>query len=104
MIEVFAATFAFASAVALQNLFERNAYVYSMVEKYPQRIVQFLWIDPSNTKVLSYMEERYSEWHFAGVKAHQCFEKFNSTSSTMHLIAEFCQEKGIPLFIHIYSE
>jgi len=85
------------------DLSERNAFVHSMVGKYPDRIIQFLWINPSSQEVLSYMKDTYSAWNYAGIKAHQCFEKFDSSSSTMHSIAEFCQDKGIPFFIHFYS-
>jgi len=86
------------------GLAERNELVYSLHQKYPDRILQFYWADPLSGNVMDELRKRYSEWHFKGIKLHQCISAFKAGSPVMREIALFARENRLPVFIHLYSK
>ncbi len=88
---------------AVNNLDKRNEYVYKLLQKLPKRIIQFYWADPNKENIIDDLEKKYEEWNYSGIKLHQCSEQFSSVHYKMHQIADFAKYKGIPIFIHLYS-
>ncbi len=89
-------------AILKKNLTIRNEFVYHLSQQYPDRIIQFIWINPSLLNVIEDLEQKYNKWKFKGIKTHQCIDKFESDSWMMYSIAEFARSKNIPIFIHLY--
>ena len=46
----------------------------------------------------------FKKWHFKAVKLHQVCTPFESDGIEINQIAKFCEEKRIPLFIHLWSD
>lgn len=40
---------------------------------------------------------------FAGIKLHQCLNKFSNEDEGMKIISQFATEKNTPIFIHLYN-
>jgi predicted TIM-barrel fold metal-dependent hydrolase len=89
-------------AILKKNLLVRNEFVYRLSRQYPDRIIQFFWVNPNNSNVIDELEDKYSKWNVKGIKTHQCIDAFDSDSWMMYSLAEFAREKHIPIFIHLY--
>lgn len=81
-----------------------NEYVYNLAQKTQGRVIQFVWISKKIGNVTEYLEEKYSEWGFCGVKLHQCWEKFSVDSGFFRDVALWVEKKDMPLFIHPDSD
>jgi len=81
-----------------------NAFVHTLREKLPERIIQFYWLDPMKINVLTELETALQNWHIQGIKLHQACETFSNDSLEMHQVADFSTEYQLPVFIHIYSK
>ncbi len=80
-----------------------NEHVFSMVQEYPNRLLQYFWIDPNAPNLITILEENYEKMSFAGIKLHQCMMKFSNKDVGMKIISQFATEKNIPIFIHLYN-
>ena len=80
-----------------------NEFVYSLAEKYPDRIIQIYWLDPRKPDFITKLENDFEKWHFKGIKLHQVCTPFKSDGIEINNIARFCEEKRLPLFIHLWS-
>jgi predicted TIM-barrel fold metal-dependent hydrolase len=84
--------------------FERgNQLVNSLREKYPERIIQFLWVNPENENSINRVKKALDTWKVKGIKLHQCLSNFSNEGSGMRKLAEFAGNNNLPIFIHIYS-
>jgi predicted TIM-barrel fold metal-dependent hydrolase len=96
------------SAAALkkqkEDLAARNELVHSFHEKHPDRIEQFYWADPAADDFLEDLASKHEAWGFRGIKLHQCVERFGMDAPVLRDMAEFAGDKGLPVFIHIYSK
>jgi predicted TIM-barrel fold metal-dependent hydrolase len=81
-----------------------NEYVYSLVEQYPDRIIQFYWCVLNSPEVLNKLKENYNIWTFKGLKVHQCWEHFTYKSQIFNNIAKFARENNLSIFVHSYSK
>jgi predicted TIM-barrel fold metal-dependent hydrolase len=45
----------------------------------------------------------FDKWHFKGIKLHQVCTPFKSDGIEINNIVKFCENKRLPLFIHLYS-
>jgi uncharacterized protein len=81
-----------------------NQYVFGFARQCPERVIQFLWVTTAIEKPVEYLEQKYSEWGFSGVKLHQCWESFTIASPYFECVAGWAEAKGLPLFIHIWSD
>ncbi|UCE06001.1 MAG: amidohydrolase family protein, partial [bacterium] len=84
------------------NLSVRNEFVYNLSRQHPDRIIQFIWVNPNISNMVEELEDKYNKWNFKGIKTHQCIDAFDSDSWMMYKLAEFAKAKNIPLFIHLY--
>ncbi|HEY96256.1 MAG TPA: amidohydrolase family protein [Dehalococcoidia bacterium] len=81
-----------------------NEFVYSLVEEKPDRIIQVYWLDPRKHNFMMKLENDFEKWHFKGIKLHQVCTPFKSDGIEINNIAEFCEEKRLPLIIHLWSD
>ena len=83
---------------------EGNEYVFNLVKQAPDRIFQFLWVNPNDKNVVKKIEDKYVLWNFKGLKIHQCWNKCNLRNESMELIIKWAEKKELPVFIHIASK
>ena len=83
---------------------EGNEYVYDLTKRADSRIIQFVWLTTAINKPLEYLDEKYAEWNFQGVKLHQCWETFSIDSDFFKNVAIWTENHDLPLFIHLYSD
>ena len=50
-----------------------NEFVYKLKTAAADRIIQFIWITKDINNPTDYLDSRYAEWKFHGVKLHQCW-------------------------------
>ncbi len=81
-----------------------NEHVYSLVKKYPKRIIQFYWARLSLPNILDNIERDYAEYKFKGIKLHQCWESFKVGSNNFNKVVEWATSKNLPVFIHLFSK
>lgn len=82
---------------------ERNAYVLSLAEKRPARIIPFYWADPSDRDAVKDLDLAVGRDGFRGIKLHQCVNRFSCAGPVLDDIAALAAEKSVPVFIHLYS-
>ena len=80
-----------------------NDYVYSLVKEYPERLLQFFWVNPLEADLEKKLRTDFDKMSFAGIKLHQCLNKFSNTDEGMEIISKFAIEKNLPIFIHLYN-
>ena len=81
-----------------------NEFVYDLKTKTENRVIQFLWVTSRIEKITDYLNTKYADWAFLGVKMHQCWEKFSIDSDFFKKVAKWTEKKDLPLFIHLYSD
>jgi uncharacterized protein len=86
-----------------KHIYEGNYRVYDIVSKYPDRLIQFYWASPDRVNILSELSDHFKQWHFKGIKFHQCWERFSVRSVIFDKIAQFAFENDLPIFIHLWS-
>lgn len=82
---------------------ERNAYVLSLAEKRPERIIPSYWADPSDPDAVKDLDRAVGGYGFRGIKLHQCVNRFSCADPVLDDIAALAAEKSVPVFIHLYS-
>ncbi len=81
-----------------------NDYVYGLARQAPERISQFYWVDPGASEVVAKLDREYGRMGFAGLKLHQCWNRFDLRLGYMDDIAEWAGGKSLPVFIHLGSQ
>lgn len=81
-----------------------NEFVYNLKQKSQGRVIQFIWITKQIGNVTEYLDKKYSEWRFHGVKLHQCWERFSVDSNFFREVALWAEKNDMPLFIHPGSD
>ncbi len=89
---------------AARHISDGNRYVHSFVQAYPDRIIQFYWVMLHRPNILQEIEAQYNEWHFHGIKFHQCWEAFTIRSALFEAAADFATRNRLPIFIHVGSK
>jgi hypothetical protein len=52
---------------------------------------------------LGELERRYDERCFRGLKLHQCWDRFRVGSENFEAVMGWAEQKGLPVFIHLYD-
>lgn len=81
-----------------------NQYVYDLVRQYPNRIIQFYWVNPGEKNIIEKINSCYDKYNFRGLKLHQGITKVDLKSENMQAIAKWAEEKEMPIFIHLCSK
>lgn len=81
-----------------------NEYVYSLVNKNPNRIFQFYWATSYFQDIISRLNETFEKWQYKGIKVHQCWDPFTIDSTFFTEIASWAINKKLPLFIHLRND
>lgn len=89
---------------AVKSIPQGNEYVYSICKETNGRAIQFIWITQDIEDIGLYLDNKYDEWKFQGVKLHQCWEKFVIDSPYFQEVAQWAEDNDLPLFIHLYSD
>jgi len=80
-----------------------NEFVYSFVQRHPDRIIQIYWVDPRKPGFMKKMESDFQKWNFKGIKLHQVCTPFKNDSPEVNQIADFAGINRLPIFIHLWS-
>lgn len=83
---------------------EENEFVYKLKTETGNRVIQFIWVTTGIENITEYLNTKFRDWKFHGVKVHQCWEKFSINSGFFEEVAEWAESKGLPLFIHLFSD
>lgn len=78
-----------------------NEYVYKLAGSMPDIVYQSYWITKDNAGRL---DEDYERMKFVSVKLHQCWEDFRIEDGYFTKVSLWAENRGIPLFIHVYSK
>ena len=81
-----------------------NEYVYELMTKVGDRIIQFIWITTGIENTSEYLNKKFADWDFKGVKLHQCWENFSVDSDFFNEVAIWAENHDLPLFIHLFSD
>jgi predicted TIM-barrel fold metal-dependent hydrolase len=81
-----------------------NEYVYDITTVAADRIIQFFWITTGVKNKTDYLDSKFANWKFHGVKLHQCWENFSIDSEFFNEVAAWTENHDLPLFIHLYSD
>lgn len=81
-----------------------NEYVYDLKTVASNRVIQFVWITTGIKNKTEYLDSKFADWKFHGVKLHQCWENFSVDSEFFREVAIWTENHDLPLFIHLYSD
>ncbi len=81
-----------------------NEYVHDLKTKTDGRLIQFIWITTGIKNTSEYLDRKFADWSFQGVKLHQCWETFSIDSEFFDEVAIWTEKHDLPLFIHLYSD
>jgi predicted TIM-barrel fold metal-dependent hydrolase len=80
-----------------------NQYLAWLKTQCPERIIQYYWANPKDPHVMQKINDHYAEWNFSGIKLQQMVSTFDTDQQSMHDIADFCEAKDMPCFIHLWE-
>ncbi len=80
-----------------------NDLINSIMEKHPERIIHFYWVNPMKEGVIYEIENELNLGRIKGIKLHQCLSDFSNDSLEMIKLSEFAGKNNLPIFIHVYS-
>lgn len=81
-----------------------NKYVFELKNKVPDRIIQFLWVNPLDKGHMSNIERSIGEYKPKGIKIHQAWDSFKIGGTEFNTLAEVARLYKLPIFIHLYSK
>ncbi|MRH41464.1 amidohydrolase family protein [Aquibacillus halophilus] len=79
-----------------------NDIVADAINKFPERFLGWAAVNPLISESVEELESYLERPGFIGVKAHPFMHGY--TIKKLNPIASLCQEKGIPIIIHLSSE
>jgi predicted TIM-barrel fold metal-dependent hydrolase len=77
-----------------------NDSVSKVVSKYPERFMAFVVINPKLKNAMEILEKGIEEQGMVGVKCHAWWHRVDISSELLP-IARRCEEKGLPLLVHL---
>jgi hypothetical protein len=81
-----------------------NAFVHTLAQQHPARIIQFYWLNPRAPDALQQLDKALVTWPIRGIKLHQACDTFRNDRPEMARVAAFAAEHGLPIFIHPYTK
>jgi len=77
-----------------------NDSVHKVVSRYPERFMAFVVINPKLKNAMEVLEKGIEEQGMVGVKCHAWWHRIDISSELLP-IARRCEEKGLPLLVHL---
>jgi len=81
-----------------------NEFVQSLVNKYPERLIHYYWVNFKTENHFEQLQEHYKTWSIKGLKLHQCVVPFQNDSEELENLSRFAAEKNLPIFIHVFNK
>jgi predicted TIM-barrel fold metal-dependent hydrolase len=81
-----------------------NKYVFELKNKVPDKIIQFLWVNPLNKGHMTNIERSICEYQPKGIKLHQAWNSFEIGKAEFNALVDIARSYKLPIFIHIYSK
>lgn len=80
--------------------FRTNDAVADAFQKYPDRIVPFVWINPALDDVEKKLTRYIVGENFKGIKMQPLFDAFVADDEIVDPVLDFAEEHDVPVFIH----
>lgn len=77
-----------------------NELTLQAVEKYPQKIIGFIWLNPHKKDSVQLLEKAVTKWNFKGIKMHPLIDSFLPDQPITHPIMEKAEKYRIPVLFH----
>jgi predicted TIM-barrel fold metal-dependent hydrolase len=78
-----------------------NDIVRRAVQKYPDRLIGFVWVNPNEgQKALDEVKRALGDWGFQGIKLHPLFHAFIPGDETVVPIMEQARQFHVPVLFH----
>lgn len=81
-----------------------NKYVFELKNKVPDKIIQFLWVNPLDKGHMADIERNICEYQPKGIKLHQAWDSFEIGKIEFNTLAHIARSYKLPVFIHLYSK
>ena len=81
-----------------------NKFVFELKSKVPEKILQFLWVNPLNEGHMANIEKSIHEYQPKGIKLHQAWNSFEIGKIEFNTLADTARSYKLPIFIHLYSK
>ena len=88
----------------IEHIPSGNEYVYDIKKSTNGRVIQFVWITTRMQNPIEYLDKNLLNWHFQGVKLHQCWDKFSIDSDFFKEVTLWTEKNNLPLFVHLGSD
>jgi predicted TIM-barrel fold metal-dependent hydrolase len=81
-----------------------NKYVFELKNKVPEKIIQFLWVNPLDKGHMTNIERSIHEYQPGGIKLHQAWDPFKIGKIEFNTLVDIAKSYKLPIFIHLYSK
>ncbi len=81
-----------------------NKYVFELKSKVPEKVIQFLWVNPLDKEHIANIETSIGEYQPKGIKLHQAWNPFKIGDMEFNTVVEIARSYKLPIFIHLYSK
>jgi len=78
-----------------------NDIVHKAVQKYPDRLIGFVWVNPfEGEKALDEVKRAINDWGFQGIKLHPLLHAFIPSDEIVIPIMEQARDFNVPVMFH----
>ena len=77
-----------------------NSLVREAVERFPKRLVGYVWPNPYESSSLEQVRTALHDWKFRGIKLHPLFHAFLPTDTIVEPFMEEARRSKVPVAVH----
>jgi predicted TIM-barrel fold metal-dependent hydrolase len=81
-----------------------NQFVFDLKNRLPERVIQFLWVNPLDTRYMDHLETSIHTYQPKGIKLHQAWNSFKIDGIEFKKLVDIATAHNLPVFIHLYSK